>query len=413
MKKVVRNLLYGQSGGPTSVINSSAYGVIKEALEHQDVIGEVLMMKHGIQGALNEDFIFINKQEEEDIELLKHSPGSAFGSVRYKMEDFKEDDTDYVRLLYIFQKYNIRYFLYNGGNDSMDTCDRIYEYMKHVNYDVQIIGVPKTIDNDLPYIDHTPGYGSAAKFIINTVMEVSYDMLAYSKGKVTIIEIMGRHAGWLTAASAVATKNGFGPDLIYLPEIPFSVEKFKKDVQRIYDKKSQCLVAVSEGLSNAEGIFLSSSSALKDAFGHFQLGGVSSKLAQIVNNEMRISSRNIELGTTQRSAAHLQSLTDVNEAVIVGKTAVKLALKGESGVMVTIERVSSSPYKVTYGTQPLHMIANKEKEMPKSMINSQGNFVTEEFIEYVMPLIQGENTPKYYDGVQHFSIMKNGISRKK
>ena len=413
MKKVVRNLLYGQSGGPTSVINSSAYGVIKEALEHQDVIGEVLMMKHGIQGALNEDFIFINKQEEEDIELLKHSPGSAFGSVRYKMEDFKEDDTDYVRLLYIFQKYNIRYFLYNGGNDSMDTCDRIYEYMKHVNYDVQIIGVPKTIDNDLPYIDHTPGYGSAAKFIINTVMEVSYDMLAYSKGKVTISEIMGRHAGWLTAASAVATKNGFGPDLIYLPEIPFSVEKFKKDVQRIYDKKSQCLVAVSEGLSNAEGIFLSSSSALKDAFGHFQLGGVSSKLAQIVNNEMRISSRNIELGTTQRSAAHLQSLTDVNEAVIVGKTAVKLALKGESGVMVTIERVSSSPYKVTYGTQPLHMIANKEKEMPKSMINSQGNFVTEEFIEYVMPLIQGENTPKYYDGVQHFSIMKNGISRKK
>jgi len=411
MEKLVGNLLYGQSGGPTSVINASAYGVIKESLENQDVIKDILMMKHGIQGALNEDFIYISKQTEEDIELLKHSPGSAFGSVRYKMADFKEDDTDYVRLLYIFQEYNIRYFLYNGGNDSMDTCDRISEYMKHVGYEVRVIGVPKTIDNDLPYTDHTPGYGSAAKYIINTIMEISYDMLAYPKGKVTIVEIMGRHAGWLTAASAVATKNGFGPDLIYLPEIPFSVEKFKKDVDKIYRKKNQCLVAVSEGLSNAEGIFLSSSSALKDAFGHFQLGGVSSKLAQIVNNEMRISSRNIELGTTQRSAAHLQSLTDVNEAISVGKTAVRYALKGESGVMVTIERVSTKPYKSTCGKQPLKNIANKEKTIPRSMINKDGNFVNDEFIEYVMPLIQGENTPKYYDGVQHFSKMKNGISK--
>ena len=413
MKKLVGNLLYGQSGGPTSVINASAYGVIKEAMENQDIIKDILMMKHGIQGALHEDFIFMSKQDETDIELLKHSPGSAFGSVRYKMADYKEDDTDYVRLLYIFQEYNIRYFLYNGGNDSMDTCDRISEYMKHVGYEVRVIGVPKTIDNDLPFTDHTPGYGSAAKFIINTVMEVSYDMLAYPKGKVTIIEIMGRHAGWLTAASAVATKNGFGPDLIYLPEIAFSVEKFKKDVEKVYAKKSQCLVAVSEGLSNDEGIFLSSSSALKDAFGHFQLGGVSSKLAQIVNNEMRISSRNIELGTTQRSAAHLQSLTDVNEAILVGRTAVKYALKGDSGVMVTIERVTTKPYKVIYGKQPLRNIANKEKTIPKSMINKDCNFVTDEFIDYVMPLIQGENTPVYYDGVQHFSNMKNGISKKK
>ena len=411
MKKIKGKLLYGQSGGPTSVINSSAYGVIREALKNQDYITDILMMKHGIHGALNENFIFISKQDEEDIELLKHSPGSAFGSVRYKMEDYKEDDTDYVRLLYIFQKYNIRYFLYNGGNDSMDTCDRISEYMKHVGYDIRIIGVPKTIDNDLPFTDHTPGYGSAAKFIINTVMEVSYDMLAYPKGKVTIVEIMGRHAGWLTASSVVAAKNGFGPDLIYLPEVPFSIEKFKKDVKKVYDKKSQCLVAVSEGLSNEEGIFLSSSSALKDAFGHFQLGGVSSKLAQIVNNEMRISSRNIELGTTQRSAAHLQSLTDVNEAIEVGRTAVKYALKGESGVMVTIERVSSKPYEVNYSKQPLSAIANKEKVVPKSMINKDGNGVTEEFIDYIMPLIQGENTPKYSNGVQHFSKMKNGMGK--
>ncbi len=412
MKKLVGNLLYGQSGGPTSVINASAYGVIKESLENQNIIKDVLMMKHGIQGALNEDFIFISKQDEEDIELLKHSPGAAFGSVRYKMADFNEDDTDYVRLLYIFQEYNIRYFLYNGGNDSMDTCDRISEYMKNVGYEVRVIGVPKTIDNDLPFTDHTPGYGSAAKYIINTIMEISCDMLAYPKGKVTIVEIMGRHAGWLTAAAAVATKNGFGPDLIYLPEIPFSIEKFKKDVEKVYNEKSQCLVAVSEGLSNSEGVFLGSSSALKDAFGHFQLGGVSSKLSQIVNNEMRISSRNIELGTTQRSAAHLQSLTDVNEAILVGKAAVKFAIEGKSGIMVTIERESSSPYKVSYKKQPLYKIANKEKAIPKSMINQDGNFVTDEFIDYVMPLIQGENIPKYYDGVQHFSKMKNGIIKK-
>jgi len=405
MKKLKGNLLYGQSGGPTSVINASAYGIIKEALENKDTIDEILVMRHGINGALNEDFFFISDQSELDIELLKHTPGSAFGSVRYKIANFKEDETDYVRLLYLFQKYNIKYFFYNGGNDSMDTCLKISQYMKYVGYEVRVIGIPKTIDNDLPYTDHTPGYGSAAKYIANTMMEISCDMLAYPKGKVTIVEIMGRHAGWLTAASYLASVKGFGPDLIYLPEVPFSIEQFKSDVRRVYGEKQQCLIAVSEGLKNEDGVFISSTSALKDAFGHFQLGGVCTKLAQILNNEMRITSRSIVLGTVQRSAAHLQSLTDVEEAIEVGRLGVRYALQGVTDVMVTINRVSTVPYVIEYGKHPLSEIANFERVMPPEMINKEGNGITPAFIEYVNPLIQGENTPMYKDGVQQFSIM--------
>lgn len=406
MKKLKGNLLYGQSGGPTSVINSSAYGVIKEAFLNSDDIYEVYVMKHGIQGALNEEFFEMSKQDEEQIELLKHTPGSAFGSVRYKIKDAHEDETDYIRLLYIFKKYNIRYFLYNGGNDSMDTCYKIAEYMRDVDYEMRVVGVPKTIDNDLPFTDHTPGYGSAARFIANTIQEVGYDMYAYPKGKVTIVEIMGRHAGWLTAASHVASLGGYGPDLVYLPEVPFSVEQFKADVKKVYDEKNQCLIAVSEGIMNDEGVFISSASAIKDAFGHFQLGGVSSKLAQIVNNEMRIGSRSVGLGSTQRSAAHMQSLTDVNEAEEAGRKAVQFALAGDTEVMVTFERVSDKPYKIEFKKHPLNMIANQEKKMPRSMINEAGNGVTEEFLDYVLPLIEGSNHPTFVNGVQQFTKLK-------
>ncbi len=406
MTKLKGNLLYGQSGGPTSVINASAYGVIDEAKKHNDYIEDVIVMKHGIRGALNEDFIFIKNQKEEDLELLKHSPGSAFGSVRYKLPDFREDDTNYLRLLYMFRKYNIRYFLYNGGNDSMDTCSKIADYMKHIDYECYIIGVPKTIDNDLPFTDHTPGYGSAAKFIANTMMEISYDMLAYPNGKVTIVEIMGRHAGWLTASASIASLGGFGPDLVYLPEVPFSIEKFKKEVIEIYDKKKQCLVAVSEGIMNDEGIFISSSSGLRDAFGHFQLGGVASKLATTVSADLGIPSRSVEFGSTQRAAAHIQSLTDVNEAIEVGRTAVRSAINGETNLMVIIKRISTNPYQVEYKLHGLLQCANTEKKMPKSMINSKGNGVTKEFIDYVLPLIQGENIPKFKGGIQQFSKVR-------
>ncbi|MCK5732011.1 MAG: 6-phosphofructokinase [Tenericutes bacterium] len=406
MTKLKGNLLYGQSGGPTAVINASAYGVIQEARLQNEDIDEIIVMKHGIQGALNEDFIFIKDKKEEEIELLKHTPGSAFGSVRFKLPDFRVDDTNYLRLLYMFKKHNIRFFLYNGGNDSMDTCSKIADYFAHINYDCNIIGVPKTIDNDLPFTDHTPGYGSAAKFIANTMMEISYDMLAYPNGKVTIVEIMGRHAGWLTAASALATETGFGPDLIYLPEVPFSIEKFKKEVIDIYEKKKQCLVAVSEGIQNDEGIFISSSSGLKDAFGHFQLGGVASKLSTTVSADLGIPSRSVEFSSTQRAASHIQSLTDVNEAIAAGRYAVKAAAKGKSNLMVIIDRKSNDPYTVEYRLHDLNQCANTEKKMLKNMINSKGNGVTKEFINYALPLIQGENTPKYKNGLQQFSKMR-------
>ncbi len=405
MEKLKGNVLYGQSGGPTSVINASAYGVIDEARKHRE-IKEVVFMRHGIKGALNEDFYFLSNQDEETIELLKHTPGSAFGSVRYKLKDFREDDTNYVRLLYIFKKYNIRYFLYNGGNDSMDTCAKIADYMQHIDYDCRIIGIPKTIDNDLPHTDHTPGFGSAAKYIINTMMEISYDMLAYPNGKVTIVEIMGRHAGWLTASSAVAGLSGFGPDLIYLPEVPFAIERFKEDVKRVYQEKKQCLIAVSEGIQNEEGIFISSSSGLKDAFGHFQLGGVSSKLASIVQADLGIPSRSVELGSTQRACSHLQSLTDVNEAIQVGREAVKAVLSGVSDQMITINRVNSNPYEVEYGFQPLVDCANTEKMIPLDMINKDHNGVNQKLIDYVQPLISGENPPKFKGGIQQFSKIR-------
>lgn len=406
MKKLVGNLMYGQSGGPTSVINSSAYGVITEAKRQSEFIKDVYVMKHGIEGALNEDLILIGPDNEDQVELLKYTPGSAFGSVRHKLPDFREDDSKYVRLLYIFRKYNIRYFLYNGGNDSMDTCSKIAEYMDTIDYDVRIIGIPKTIDNDLPFTDHTPGFGSAAKFISNTIMEIYYDMLAYPKGKVTIVEIMGRHAGWLTASSALANLNGFGPDLIYLPEVPFSIEKFKNDVKEIYQKKKQCLVAISEGVTNEEGVFISSSSGLKDAFGHFQLGGVASKLAQTVSNDLGISSRSVEFGSTQRAASHIQSLTDVNEAIGVGEEAVKGLVNGRDKVMVVIRRTSDEPYEIDYGFYDLRACANVEKKVPQAMINKEGNGVTKAFIDYALPLIQGENNNPYENGLQKFAKFK-------
>ncbi|PKK95125.1 MAG: 6-phosphofructokinase [Tenericutes bacterium HGW-Tenericutes-5] len=406
MKKLVGNLLYGQSGGPTAVINSSAYGVITEARRQNEYIKDIYVMKHGIEGALNENLLKITDKDDENVELLKHTPGSAFGSVRHKLPDFKEDDSKYVRLLYIFRKYNIRYFLYNGGNDSMDTCSKIAEYMDTIDYDVRIIGIPKTIDNDLPFTDHTPGFGSAAKFIANTVMEVHYDMLAYPKGKVTIIEIMGRHAGWLTASSALANLSGFGPDLVYLPEVPFSIEKFKKDVLEVYGKKKQCLVAVSEGIMNEDGVFISSSSGMKDAFGHFQLGGVASKLAQTVQNDLGISSRSVEFGSTQRAASHLQSLTDVNEAIKCGEEAVKGIISGRNKVMVVMRRSSEEPYNIEYGFYDLLAVANVEKKIPANMINKDGNGVTKAFIDYALPLIQGENKSIFVNGVQQFSKFK-------
>ncbi|MFW5795519.1 MAG: 6-phosphofructokinase [Bacillota bacterium] len=404
-KKLRGNLLYGQSGGPTSVINATAYGVIESAKKSDD-IENIYLMKHGIQGALYENFYEAKNQSKADIELLKHTPGSAFGSIRYKLADYNDDDSDYERLLTVFKKYNIRFFLYNGGNDSMDTCAKIANFMEKNDYDISIIGVPKTIDNDLPFTDHTPGYGSAAKYVANTVSEIAYDTLAYPIGKVIIIEIMGRHAGWLTAASALANINGFGPDLIYLPERPFSFTKFKKEVKQVYEEKKKCLIAVSEGIVNELGEYIFSSNNTFDDFGHTQLGGVAAKLAELISRDLKIPTRSVELSSSQRSAAHFQSLTDVNEAIKVGEKAVELALSNQTNLMVIIKREKNKPYTVSYQGYNLTACANKEKKMPDKMINKAGNGVTKAFIEYALPLIKGENKPKFNQGIQKFAKIK-------
>lgn len=398
MKKGV--LLFGQSGGPSAVINASAYGVIKEAMQHQDEITDILVMRHGIEGALKEDFIQLDEYIEQ-IELLKYTPGSAFGSVRHKMSDYNQDESEYRQLLDIFKKHNVRYFLYNGGNDSMDTCLKISEYVKSKGYEMSVLGVPKTIDNDLPHTDHTPGFGSAAKFIINTVMQLSLDSVVYPKGKVTIVEIMGRHAGWLTAASHVASKSGLGPDLVFLPENVFDEEEFFKRVAEIYKEKHQCMICVSEGIKNADGKFVGSLNQFKDAFGHMQLGGVAMYLGDILENKLGLSYRAIELSTIQRSASYIRSESDVVEAIEVGKKTVEAALKGESGKMVVMNRKDNESYKIEYSLHDLKDIANQEKIIPASMIKNDIE-MTEEFFEYMIPLIKGEYKQQYVDGVQQF-----------
>lgn len=389
------NLVYGQSGGPSSVINASAYGVIHEALERSDKIDKVYIMKHGIDGVINDNLIDAEAILHQ-IDLLPKTPASAFGSVRYKMP--KEDAEVYGKIFDTFEKYNIRYFVYNGGNDSMDTCVKLEKYAKKIDYKLRVIGVPKTVDNDLPHTDHTPGFGSAAKYIINTIMQIKLDSTVYPKGKITIVEIMGRHAGWLTAASAVASLNDLGPDLIYLPEHNVDVNDIAKDVQKIYSKQQNCLIAVSEGIKDKEGNFIGMSNSFKDAFGHNQLGGVGIKLGEMIQEKTGISYRAIELSSTQRSASFIQSETDVIEAIQVGKHAVKSILEGESGKMVVINRVSDDPYKVEYGVHNVSDIANEEKVIPESMFTN--GVLNQKFFNYILPLIEGQAETQYEKGMQ-------------
>lgn len=391
------NLLYGQSGGPSSVINSSAFGVLDEALKHKDVIEHIYCAHYGVDGILHDDLILIDNYTHEELNLLTHTPGAAFGSVRHKLKDYNEDKSEYEQILALFKKYNIRFFFYNGGNDSMDTCYKIDKFFKKVGYDCRVLGIPKTIDNDLPLTDHTPGFGSAAKYVANTFAELAYDGSAYAKGRVNIIEIMGRNAGWLTAASYLACKTGYGPDLIYLPEVPFDIDKFYKDVQRIYAKNHKVFVAVSEGIRDANGDFVAGQKT-KDAFGHSQMGGVGAYLASFLKDK-GLKTRAIELSLPQRSAAHLSSLTDVNEAIEVGREAVRRALQNETSKMLCIRRLTDKPYEVTYFTADLESVANVEKTVPLNLITEDNNFLKEEISDYLLPLIQGENHSVYENGM--------------
>ena len=386
--------IFGQSGGPTAVINASAYGVIRTALD-SDVITNVYGAAYGIKGGLNDELYDMAEEEDYELKLLLNTPSSELGSCRYKIADPEVDDTDYIRILEIFKKYDVRYFFYNGGNDSMDTCNKISRYMEKVGYECRVMGVPKTIDNDLFGTDHCPGYGSAAKFIATSCMEVGKDTDVYNTDMVTVIEIMGRHAGWLTASAALATEygNGCGPDLIYLPERDFDLDQFTEDVTKIMKQKRNVLVAVSEGLHYADGSFVSEAKTSgTDGFGHAQLGGLAVKLANYLKERMGLKKvRGIELSLLQRSAAHIASAVDIDEAYSVGKYAVEAAINGATGQMVALEREDNQGL---YSCKPtllsLSSVANYEKKVPLEWITRDGNYVTNEFINYVLPLIQGE-----------------------
>ncbi len=410
--------LFAQSGGPSSVINSSAAGVFTEALKNRDIITDVYGAAHGIKGILEEDFYDISKEDIKEIMLLKTTPSSALGSVRYKMKDIEEDASEYERLLEVFRKYNIRYFFYNGGNDSMDTCNKISKFMAKSGYECRVIGVPKTIDNDLYGTDHCPGYGSAAKYVATSVMEIYRDATVYDQPTITIIEVMGRNAGWLTAAAALSNVNepGCGADLIYLPEVVFSRDKFIEDIRKVMaEKRGKCVAVVSEGIKNKNGNYVSEelTRGTVDSFGHAQLGGVGLLLASEVKKEFKAKVRSIEFSLLQRCGAHLASKVDVEEAFKCGVYAVKFALKGLTDKMTIIERDLNSPsYKAVFRALPLEFAANTEKKIPAEWICADGTNLTDDFIKYALPLIQGDIKAPLENGLPRFARLKKVPAKK-
>jgi 6-phosphofructokinase 1 len=403
--------IIGQSGGPTSVINASALGAIEAALDSENIT-MVLGAAHGIKGVLNDELYVMDKEDREELRHMMHTPSSALGSCRYKIADPDVDDTDYKRILEIFKKYNVRYFFYNGGNDSMDTCNKISKYCLKVGYECRVMGIPKTIDNDLFGTDHCPGFASAAKFIATSCAEVYQDAHVYDTGMVTIIEIMGRHAGWLAGAASLASVIGCGPDLCYLPEVDFDMDQFLTDVQRIFKENGNCIVAVSEGIHYADGSFVSEAkTSATDGFGHAQLGGLAALLANIVKEKTGAKVRGIELSLLQRCGAHVASKTDMDESYLAGKTAVEAAVAGETDKMVAFDcSREGGVYTCKTKIIGLTEVANVEKKVPREWINEAGNGVLTPFIEYALPLIQGETDMEKVNALPRFVHLKKVLS---
>ena len=401
----MRNIIVGQSGGPTSVINSSLAGVYKTAIERG--FDKVYGMLHGIQGFLDEQYVDLSTQihSDMDIELLKRTPSAFLGSCRYKLPEIHEDMEIYEKIFGILDKLEIEAFIYIGGNDSMDTIKKLSDYAIVKGHKQKFLGVPKTIDNDLALTDHTPGFGSAAKYIGASTKEVIRDALGltYKKEMITIIEVMGRNAGWLTGATALAkTEECEGPDLIYLPEVPFDIDAFLSKIKDLLKEKKSIIVAVSEGIKLPDGRYvceLSGGGDYVDAFGHKQLSGTASYLASYIAGEIGCKTRAIELSTLQRAASHAASRVDILEAYQVGGAAVKAADEGDTGKMVVLKRLSDDPYQCGTEVKDVHKIANDEKLVPRSWVNKEGTYVTNEFISYVRPLIQGDVSPVMVDGI--------------
>src|SRR5574344_315974 len=393
---VYGNLLYGQSGGPTSVINSSAYGLFTEAFKSNE-IQEVYAMHYGLEGLLKEDLIKINK-DDNNLSKLLNTPGAVFGSNRFKI-NYDKDIESLEKIYLVFKKYNIRYFFYNGGNDSMDTIYQISKFLKSKEYECYCIGIPKTIDNDLIETDHTPGYASSAKFIANTITEIYYDDHSYLKGRVNIVEIMGRNTGWLTASSALASINGAKPDLIYVPETSFDVDSFLAKVQKIYEEKHHCLVCVSEGIHDKDNRPLLEQNKIYDAFNHLQLGGVSRYLEELVHNRFGYSTRSFELSLLQRANSMAPSEVDIDEAIGVGMRALQVALMHITDKMVTIKRISNNPYKIDFDLVDLNLVKNQIKYLPNEYIDSENDTINELFFNYALPLISGEEKNHFKNGL--------------
>ena len=401
----MKNVIVGQSGGPTAVINSSLLGVFKTAKDRGADV--VYGMVHGIKGLLDRNIVDLSAhiKNDLDMDLLKRTPSSFLGSCRYKLPDIEGNEKTYEEIFKILKEYNIYAFFYIGGNDSMDTIKKLSDYGEKINSPIRFMGVPKTIDNDLAITDHTPGYGSAAKYIGTSVKEIIRDSfcLEYEKGLVSIVEIMGRNAGWLTGAAALARgEDCSGPDLIYLPELPFDIEAFGAKVKELLTKKSSVVVAVSEGIRLADGRYvceLGQSIDFVDAFGHKQLSGTANYLASYIAGEIGCKTRSIELSSLQRSASHCASRVDILEAYQVGGAAVKAADEGDSGKMVVLQRLSDDPYQSGTEVKDVHKIANDEKLVPREWVNEDGSYVTDEFVSYVRPLIQGDVSPVMVDGI--------------
>jgi len=410
-----RNAFYAQSGGVTAVINASACGVIETCRKHKNKIGKVYAGRHGIVGALTEDLIDTSKESAAAIRALRHTPSGAFGSARYKLKKYDENPAQYERLIEVFKAHDIGYFFYNGGGDSADTCWKVSQLAEKMGYPIQAIHVPKTVDNDLPITDCCPGFGSVAKYVAVSIREAGFDVASMAKTstKVFILEVMGRHAGWIAAAGGLAAeKAGDAPHIILFPEIALDAEKFYARVKQCVEQYGYCAIVVSEGVKNAEGKFLSDA-GLRDAFGHAQLGGVAPVIAQMVKEKLGYKYHWAVADYLQRAARHIASKVDVEQAYAMGKAAVELAMKGENSVMPTIVRVADKPYKWKIGTAQLSKVANVEKMLPRDYITPDGFHITAKGRRYLSPLIKGEDYPPYKDGLPQYVVLKNLAVRKK
>ena len=408
-----KNAFYAQSGGVTAVINASACGVIETARKHKDKIGKVYAGRNGIIGALTEDLIDTTKESDEAIAALRSTPSGAFGSCRFKLKSLEQNKREYERLIEVFKAHNIGYFFYNGGGDSADTCFKVSQLSEKMGYPVQAIHVPKTVDNDLPITDCCPGFGSVAKYIAVSTLEASFDVrsMAKTSTKIFVLEVMGRHAGWIAAAGGLVEDHGI-PVVILFPEVEFDQKKFLANVQAKVEKHGFCTIVVSEGCHYPDGKFLAEQGT-RDAFGHAQLGGAAPVVANMIKDALGYKFHWAVADYLQRAARHVASKTDVKQAYELGKAAVQLAIKGHNSVMPTVDRLSDTPYKYKIGMAPLAKVANVEKFMPKDFISKDGFGITAKCKRYLTPLIQGEDYPKYADGLPQYVTLKNVAVPKK